>query len=479
MTAALREVGAVADRASRHAAAPLATVQGRGGIARVVADIAGITLAAAAPILAGLRPLTTGAPAILQVGAAAAMSGVWLAALTALSRRHALGLEPRRARLGEVAASAAATLAVASTTAFLAGLPLAPPFLAAMAATGVATVGLGRAVAVRRPAVSRVLLVGSRTTVESLTKRMARLPDVTVVGALLEPGTLLPHRVGDVTVLGTSRDAARVVRDLDIDIVAVTGAGHHSAEELRGLVWSLEHTRARVVLPVDLPHITLSRLSLTGGPVPAVGVRHASFRGPRYVVKGLFDRVVAALLVAVLSPFLFLAAVAVKATSRGPVLFRQVRVGRDGERFEMLKFRSMVENAEAMLGQVQGEADRGNVVMFKMKNDPRVTPVGRVLRRWSIDELPQLFNVIRGEMSLVGPRPALPHEVEKYEREALRRLKVKPGITGLWQVSGRSNLSWEDTVHLDLTYAENWSLPGDLGILARTARAVVSSTGAY
>ena len=170
----------------------------------------------------------------------------------------------------------------------------------------------------------------------------------------------------------------------------------------------------------------------------------------------------------------------VKFTSPGAVFFRQDRVGLGGEHFDMLKFRSMYVDAEDRLAELQHEArDRGNDVMFKMKDDPRVTTVGRFLRRFSLDELPQLFNVLRGTMSLVGPRPPLDREVRQYSQSVHRRFLVKPGITGLWQVSGRSDLDWDETVRLDLFYVENWTLTGDLLILLKTVKAVLGSDGAY
>lgn len=161
------------------------------------------------------------------------------------------------------------------------------------------------------------------------------------------------------------------------------------------------------------------------------------------------------------------------------MLFRQVRIGRGGREFTMLKFRSMVTNAEELLENLQRQRredgiDSGNEILFKMKNDPRVTPIGRIMRKYSLDELPQLLNVVGGSMSLVGPRPPLPKEVEQYATHVHRRFLVKPGITGLWQVSGRSNLSWEDTVRLDLSYVENWSVLTDIAILAKTAKAALA-----
>jgi lipopolysaccharide/colanic/teichoic acid biosynthesis glycosyltransferase len=190
-------------------------------------------------------------------------------------------------------------------------------------------------------------------------------------------------------------------------------------------------------------------------------------------VKRAIDVVAGVALVALLSPVLAILALIVKASSPGPVVFRQTRIGLHGEEFEMLKFRSMVQDAEARLAALQQERDHGNEVMFKMRHDPRVTPVGRVMRRFSLDELPQLFNVIGGTMSLVGPRPPLPREVAQYAEHVHRRFQVKPGITGLWQVSGRSALSWDETVRLDLSYVDTWTITGDVRILMKTFRAAL------
>ena len=192
----------------------------------------------------------------------------------------------------------------------------------------------------------------------------------------------------------------------------------------------------------------------------------------------MFDVLASVIGLVATSPVLLITAVAVYLTDRGPVLFRQTRVGRDGRTFTMLKFRSMVLDAESRLKELQG-GNNTNTVMFKLKKDPRVTRVGGLIRRYSIDELPQLINIIKGDMSLIGPRPPLPREVERYSEEEMRRLRVRPGLTGLWQVSGRSNLSWEETVRLDLYYIDNWSPLQDLAILARTIHAVVASRGAY
>jgi lipopolysaccharide/colanic/teichoic acid biosynthesis glycosyltransferase len=178
------------------------------------------------------------------------------------------------------------------------------------------------------------------------------------------------------------------------------------------------------------------------------------------------------------APLVAALAFAVRLTSPGPVFFRQERVGVDGRRFTMLKFRSMVVDAEERR-RALSELDQGNGPLFKIYADPRVTPVGALLRRFSLDELPQLINVLRGDMSLVGPRPPLPDEVAAYDDVAVRRLRVRPGMTGLWQVSGRSDLSWEESLRLDLRYVDNWSMALDLSILWRTCRAVLRGAGAY
>ncbi|MFD0801376.1 sugar transferase, partial [Streptomonospora algeriensis] len=212
--------------------------------------------------------------------------------------------------------------------------------------------------------------------------------------------------------------------------------------------------------------------------LPLLPVEHPELAGARRVIKGLFDRAAAALALAVLAPALLALAVLIRARDRGPALFRQTRVGKDGVEFRLYKFRTMVPGAEDLKGGLR-LANEHDGVLFKMRRDPRVTAFGGWLRRYSLDELPQLLNVVRGDMSLVGPRPPLPEEVARYGRDVRRRLVVKPGMTGLWQVSGRSELSWEESVRLDLRYVENWSLTLDVQILWKTWSAVVRGAGAY
>jgi exopolysaccharide biosynthesis polyprenyl glycosylphosphotransferase len=214
------------------------------------------------------------------------------------------------------------------------------------------------------------------------------------------------------------------------------------------------------------------------GGLPLVHVEQPQSLGAARGLKRAFDAVGAGLLIVLTAPLMIAVALAIKLQDGGPVLFRQTRVGREGVLFECLKFRSMVIDAEARLSAIT-HLNTNDGVLFKAQHDPRITRVGRLIRRYSIDELPQLFNVIVGVMSLVGPRPALPSEVRRYTPDVQRRLHVRPGMTGLWQVSGRSDLSWDDTVRLDLYYVDNWSIVQDLSIMTRTIHAIVSSRGAY
>ncbi|MEO8851345.1 MAG: exopolysaccharide biosynthesis polyprenyl glycosylphosphotransferase, partial [Allobranchiibius sp.] len=212
--------------------------------------------------------------------------------------------------------------------------------------------------------------------------------------------------------------------------------------------------------------------------LPLMSVEPPRYDGGRYLLKRIFDIVLSGVLLVALSPIFAVVAALIKFTDRGPVFFRQKRVGVNGASFPMTKFRSMVVNAELRLDDL--EADAGSTAtLFKMRHDPRITRVGTFLRAYSIDELPQLMDVFIGNMSLVGPRPALSSEVSVYRDFAHRRLNVKPGITGPWQVGGRSNLSWEDSIRKDLYYVENWTIIGDCLLLIKTVKAVLTREGAY
>lgn len=259
-----------------------------------------------------------------------------------------------------------------------------------------------------------------------------------------------------------------------------TEGSFRRAHHFNHLARLLEQERSSLFVVPAVTEIASNRMdvrTMAGIPLLTIAKPQASRAGK--IVKRIFDVAASVIIVVILSPLLLITAIAVKQHDGGPVIFRQRRVGKSGEIYDCLKFRSMVTNAEDLRTELLSQAHDGQGVLFKLKNDPRVTPVGRFIRRFSIDELPQLFNVIKGDMSLVGPRPALEAEVAQYKTHVLRRLDVRPGITGLWQVSGRSDLSWDDAVRLDLYYVDNWSFLQDLTILIRTVKAVFSSSGAY
>ncbi|WP_225735926.1 sugar transferase [Gulosibacter chungangensis] len=327
---------------------------------------------------------------------------------------------------------------------------------------------------------ARVLLVGSRSSVQQILYDLTKNPGAgyLVVGACITDG-----KIGDkieaagrsVPVFGSADDIPKAMESSNADTVAVTSTGNLSPMKVKQISWSLEAGRQHLILAPSITDIAGPRIHtrpVSGLPLIHVETPRYS-RGQRFV-KRTADLISSILGVVAISPLLIFLAVIVKCSSRGPILFRQKRIGRNGREFEMLKFRSMVENAEDLLPSLLDQRDSGNEVLFKMKDDPRITKVGRFMRRYSLDELPQLFNVIRGNMSLVGPRPPLAREVETYDSHVHRRFLMKPGITGAWQVSGRSSLSWDESVRLDLAYIENWSLSRDLIILLKTAKAVLA-----
>jgi exopolysaccharide biosynthesis polyprenyl glycosylphosphotransferase len=331
-----------------------------------------------------------------------------------------------------------------------------------------------------REGLQRVLVVGRTDAVDHLVRHLQREPwqGMLPVGVCVtrgpadrgtggEPGGLDPDRV------------LREVDAADVDVVAVASHPDLSGHVLRRLAWDLDERGVELVVSPGIVEVSGPRLSVRSvSGLMLVHLERPGMRGLRRGLRSLLDRAAGmALLLAVL-PLMVLLAVAVKLSSPGPVLFRQTRVGVNGRPFPMVKFRSMVVDAEQRLADLLDD-NEGNGMLFKLHHDPRVTRIGRVLRRYSLDELPQLWNVVCGDMSLVGPRPPLPDEVERYTDDARRRLRVKPGMTGLWQVSGRSDLSWEESLRLDLYYVDNSSFMLDVTILWRTIHAVFGRGGAY
>src|SRR5665647_119645 len=285
--------------------------------------------------------------------------------------------------------------------------------------------------------------------------------------------------IGEVPVLGEESEAAETARRIGVDTVACTSSARFDAGGLRHLGWALEGRDVDLVVVPRLTDVAGPRV-LTR-PVAGLSLLHVEapvFAGPQLAAKTAIDRCAAAAGLIFLSPLFAVLALRIRHNDGGPVFFRQERIGKSGMSFPMLKFRTMVVEAEAMLPSLLDQSE-GQGPLFKLRDDPRITPIGAKLRRYSLDELPQLVNVLRGQMSLVGPRPLPPREVDTFGDDVRRRLLVKPGITGLWQINGRSDLSWDESVRFDLYYVENWSVMSDLMILWRTGRAVLHSSGAY
>jgi exopolysaccharide biosynthesis polyprenyl glycosylphosphotransferase len=333
---------------------------------------------------------------------------------------------------------------------------------------------------VRGRCMHRVLVVGRPDPAATLCEHLESRP----TDGFRVVATCRPRGAGQTTgpLQPDELDEADIMAAVDrhaVEVVAVSTDPELAGQSLRRLSWALEQRGVELIVSPGIIEVAGPRISVR--PVAGLSLLHLerpSVSGGPHLLKAVFDRVLALVLLIVLSPVMIGLAVAVKVSSPGSVLFRQRRVGRAGAEFTMLKFRSMYSDAEERLGDLYALSD-GNGVIFKMRDDPRMTPLGRQIRRFSLDELPQLINVLRGDMSLVGPRPPLSEEVALYAADDSRRMLVKPGITGLWQVSGRSDLSWDESVRLDLRYVDNWSMTLDLLILWKTVRAVIYGAGAY
>ena len=327
----------------------------------------------------------------------------------------------------------------------------------------------------------RVVIAGSEGHVDEIASvlRREKWLGYNVVGALTpQPGERMITHSG-VPLLGASGSIAQVAVEAEADVVFLVGGAFESATEMRRLAWDLEHEDVSVVIAPSVTDVSSERISMRPvGGMPLIHLEKPRSAAAVRRAKRTFDLIGSVCLLAFFAPIFAFTAFRVWRHDRGPVLFRQARVGRDGNVFNCWKFRTMVTNAEELLADLHKQHDYDGG-LFKVEHDPRVTPPGRWMRRFSLDELPQLVNVVKGDMSLVGPRPPLKHEVAQYDEDMARRLRVRPGMTGLWQVSGRSDLSWSEAIRLDLYYVDNWSMFQDLTILARTWGAVFGSRGAY
>jgi exopolysaccharide biosynthesis polyprenyl glycosylphosphotransferase len=338
----------------------------------------------------------------------------------------------------------------------------------------------------RGRAYSRVLVVGGVRSA----KRIAEGFMAGGAGGYRVTGVWVPDRQGTrnefldiptafIPVMGTQRSLIAALTISEADTVIVTDTEHLGHDGLKDLAWQLEGASIDLMVSPNVFDVAGPRIHVRGvSNMPFIHLERPTYAGAAKFAKSAFDKTFALLFLVTMSPLLVVIGIAVRLDSGGPVLYRSERLGVGAEPFFMLKFRSMADGADRQITELSGRDD-GAGPLFKMKTDPRVTRVGRFLRRFSLDELPQFINVLRGDMSVVGPRPPLRREVEQYNGAVHRRLLVKQGITGLWQVSGRSDLTWEETVRLDLDYVENWSMLRDLQIIWRTVKAVTKSEGAY
>jgi exopolysaccharide biosynthesis polyprenyl glycosylphosphotransferase len=333
---------------------------------------------------------------------------------------------------------------------------------------------------------SRVLVVGCASAATDLISALSRdrSAGYSVVGAIIHgskgQAALTVPGVGAIPTYGDQVAVLDAVAETQCDSVAVAATDRLHGQGIKELSWELEKLDIELLVAPGVVDVAGPRLHMRPmAGLPLIYVEKPQYHGAKRFQKRLFDISFSATVLVLAAPIFLAVALAIKLTSRGPVFYRQERIGLNGEAFEMIKFRTMVDGADAMLNRLVDRNDSPGGVLFKMREDPRVTPVGRYLRRFSVDEIPQFINVLKGQMSVVGPRPPLPTEVAAYDHQVMRRLLVRPGITGLWQVSGRSDLSWEDSVRLDLFYVENWSMVADFVIALKTARVMISQSGAY
>ena len=333
--------------------------------------------------------------------------------------------------------------------------------------------------------ITRLLVVGSPRAIRDLTLALSREPwsGYDIVGACIPGGFSRTNigvpGIGTIPVFGDETAVAAAVAASNSHAVAVAATEQFHGKGLRDLSWELESLDIDLLVAPGVIDVAGPRLHMRPvAGLPLIHVEKPQYHGAKKFQKRAFDFGFSTTALLCGLPLLLMIAIAIKLSSIGPVFYRQQRIGLDGRPFEMIKFRTMVVGADKMVDDL-ADLNDGRGVLFKIRKDPRITPIGRFLRKYSLDEVPQFLNVLMGHMSVVGPRPPLANEVAMYDDDTMRRLLVRPGITGLWQVSGRSDLSWEDSVRLDLFYVENWSMMADLLIALKTLRVVLNHSGAY
>ncbi|ORB74602.1 polyprenyl glycosylphosphotransferase [Mycobacterium scrofulaceum] len=438
---------------------------------------------------------TSGYPDVVMTLFSFLFAALWLSALAVFQTRSPRVIGAGIDEYRRIGSASFWTFGIIAMVTLLAKVDLARGYLAI--ALPVGTMGLLASRSLWRKHIGRlraqgqcqtsVLAIGDRQAVSHLAHELARNPlDGYVVVGVCIPGYGPPRgnalTIGGraVPILGDVTDAVTAIQRCGADTVAVTQTDHFGMHGIRELMWQLETMDVDVVVSPGVMDVAEARLTLrpTAG-MPLLHVEKPQYEGTQRFQKQVFDFLFSLAALIGTAPILIAAAVAIKLTSKGPVFYPSERIGIDGKPFRMLKFRTMVDGADTQIDHLLARNEGAGGVLFKMREDPRVTPVGKILRRFSIDELPQFINVLKGDMSVVGPRPPLRREVETYDGDVKRRLLVKPGVSGLWQVSGRSDLSWEESVRLDLSYVDNWSMSGDLMIVAKTVKAVLTSHGAY
>lgn len=494
----------VADEIFAPARTPLSAVNTPAGLqwqrryvlALVLSDVIVVSLSLACAQMVRLgRPITAGDPAsiyflILSMFVAA----IWLALLAAYRTRSprivGAGVEEYR----RVVSATLATIGFVAVALMIFRPEYARGYLAVAFPLGLAALLVGRNVCRsylarqrrRGRCVVTVLAVGDIRAVRSLVQSLTRGwgYGYSVVGVCLtghtSGGSIDIPGVGTLPVLGDEGKVHDAILKTNADTVALTTTDHLGPEGVREMSWNLHKLGVDLVVTPGVVDVAGPRLTMRPvAGLPLIHVEKPQYSGTKKVQKLAFDYVVSLGVLLCALPVMLASAIAIKLTSRGPVFYRSERIGLDGEPFQMIKFRTMVDGADKQVDSLLDVNDSVGGVLFKVKDDPRVTAVGRLLRKYSIDELPQFFNVLHRDMSVVGPRPPLRREVDTYNDQVRRRLLVLPGITGLWQVSGRSDLSWEDSVRLDLSYVENWSITNDVLIAVKTVRTVATGSGAY
>src|SRR5664280_1498040 len=480
------------DHSSRPIATAVPTWEASYATVLVILDAVAITLAAVIALRVRFGPTAFRQAGLWTGLISAAFPPTWVAVMAVNRAYEGRFLGNGSEEFRRVFRAAIGFIALVASVCYAAHIELARGYVAVALPLGTVFTLVGRyagrrvlhALRNRGRCAHRVLAVGDRQHIAELVGHIRRAAHAgrQVVGVCVVGGDhpTVPAWGGDIPVVGTLTTVTDAVQRLRPDAVAVTASPAMSGQALRRLAWELEGAGVDLLVSPVLTDVAGPRISIQPvAGLPLLHVNEPEFSGGRKLIKGVFDRTCAAAGLVLLAPLLACVGLLIRADSPGPAIFRQRRVRQGGEVFTCYKFRTMRVTAEAERDLLIDLNERSEGLLFKIRGDPRITRVGRWLRRYSLDELPQLWNIVCGEMSVVGPRPPLPSEAELYGFDVRRRLLVKPGLTGLWQVSGRSDLPWDETVRLDLYYVENWSPALDVLIMWKTAFAVLRCSGAY